>query len=117
MKIKFGDIIVIFFVIILAVIIYLIINKDGNTVVIEANGEIIASFPLDDNREYVYQGEFKNVITIKNEKVYVSFSDCPDKVCVHSGKIDASNNIICCLPNRVVVRIANGKSRTDVMSG
>lgn len=117
MKIKLGDIILIVLVIITAVMISVIVNRNGSNVVVEADGKVVAAFSLDDDREYVYRGDFKNVITVKDKKVYISYADCPDKTCVHSGKIDSVGRIICCLPNKLLVRISSDAAGMDVISG
>lgn len=37
--------------------------------------------------------------------VYFLHSDCPDKICIHSGKLTHVGQSAACLPNRVFVRI------------
>ncbi|HBE87040.1 MAG TPA: hypothetical protein DDW53_19330, partial [Lachnoclostridium sp.] len=35
----------------------------------------------------------------------ITEASCPDKVCVRTGKIHRSGELIVCLPNRVVITI------------
>lgn len=46
-----------------------------------------------------------NILTIEDGLVYMESADCPDQICVNTGKISLLNQTIICLPNRVVVEI------------
>ena len=46
----------------------------------------------------------KTVVHIHQGKVWVSDSPCPDKICIHMGKIPDNGGFIACLPNRVILR-------------
>ena len=37
-------------------------------------------------------------------------SDCPDKVCIHTGKIGTAGQFAACLPNEIVVKIVPADS-------
>jgi len=43
-------------------------------------------------------------VHIQQGRVWVSGSPCPDKVCIHMGKIPDNGGFIACLPNRVIIR-------------
>ena len=82
-------------------------NRSADTVVITVNGEKLAEFPLDEDIEYWIngsQGE-KNLLIIKDGAAYITEANCPDKVCVHSGRAEELKPITC-LPNKVVVTIS-----------
>jgi len=52
--------------------------------------------------------EVKGVtVVIENGCVYVSDSDCDDKICVNTGRISRSGQSVVCLPKKVSVRIVN----------
>jgi len=38
-------------------------------------------------------------------------SDCPDKVCIHTGKLRTAGQFAACLPNGIVVKIVPEKER------
>lgn len=40
-------------------------------------------------------------------------SDCPDKVCVHAGKLHQVGQSAACLPNGLVLKIVPAKDRED----
>jgi hypothetical protein len=44
--------------------------------------------------------------SVKNGAIAFVESDCPDKVCVHTGYISKPGQAAVCLPNRVAVRIS-----------
>ena len=118
MKIKFGDVIIVFVIIVCAVLLFCINFSDGDTVFVEVDGKVVNSFSVNKSTEFVYEGIYINVIRIQDGAVSIVKSDCPDNTCVHTGKIKSSQKVICCLPNKLVIRIAkNNKSGTDVVSG
>lgn len=47
------------------------------------------------------------------EKGGISFSgaDCPDKLCVKSGRLSKNGDTAACVPNKVVVKIENKKEK------
>ncbi len=52
------------------------------------------------------------------EKDGISFenSTCPDKLCVHSGKLSKSGDTMACVPQKVVVIIKSSKNSFDAVS-
>lgn len=48
----------------------------------------------------------------------MKWADCPDKLCIHQGKISHTGETIACLPNRVTVRVISGAaSNVDSIAG
>jgi hypothetical protein len=57
-------------------------------------------------------------VTSENGEIYIEESDCPDKVCVRSGRISKSGEGIICAPNRVAIKINGEKGNLpDAMTG
>ena len=54
-------------------------------------------------------------IACDGKYVFFSHSDCPDKVCVRSGKMKTAGQWAACLPNKTVVKII-GKEKVDTVS-
>ena len=50
-----------------------------------------------------------NHLIIKGGEVWVSEATCPDKICVHQGKIHMDGEIIVCLPNKMTAQIKSVK--------
>lgn len=115
------DIILVLSMVIIAAAAFLIINyavkKDGRYAVIKVDGQEIKT--LDLNREETtievngYQGGV-NRIVIKDGKVSMTEADCPDELCVKTGKISRTGETIVCLPHRVVVEI-KGSQKDDAV--
>ena len=76
---------------------------------IRADGEVVAEYPLSENREEVFvaEGGGYNRIVIKDGTVCVSEADCPDKNCVHKGAVSEVNETIICLPHKLVIEVVN----------
>lgn len=119
-KIKIGDI---FFVVILVIIIALSAlplffansQSEGSTVCIEIDGEKYSEMPLNvDNKVYI---ENIGVVIIENMQVRIEDSQCKDKLCERMGNISRSYQSIICLPNKVIIRIANGINEFDDVAG
>ena len=78
------------------------------TVLFDVNGDYVEVIVDNHDGEYqVDDGEYSNIITIKNREVYMKSSDCPDQICVKQGKIKKQGESIICLPHKLVIRIAS----------
>lgn len=40
-------------------------------------------------------------------------SDCPDKVCIHAGKLKTTGQFAACLPNGIVIKLVPEKERGE----
>ena len=87
-------------------------NESGSVVKIYQEGELIRELSLNTDVEFVVQGDYENVVTIRDGKAGITQSDCPGADCVHSGWIGEPGRSIVCLPNRVEIRI-EGASEVD----
>ena len=55
---------------------------------------------------------------ISGGEAFMKWADCPDKLCIHQGKISHTGETIACLPNRVTVRVISGAaSNVDSIAG
>ncbi|MBO5929134.1 MAG: NusG domain II-containing protein [Clostridia bacterium] len=52
-------------------------------------------------------------IQIENGRARVAHSDCPDRLCVHSGWLSQSGQAAVCVPAAVSVRIVGGEAAVD----
>jgi hypothetical protein len=89
-------------------------KSSGEVVVIEVDGKLYGEYDLNTveipktieiETNYGY-----NNIKILNEGIIMYESNCPDQICVNSGIINKANEMIVCLPNRVVVRIESSSN-------
>ncbi len=85
--------------------------KGQNKIEITVDGEVYDIIPLTRDMEDVsreVQGFIGTTyIEISGSRARVTFSDCPDKICVHSSWINKPGQMIVCLPNRVVVQMTS----------
>ena len=119
MTLKFckADILAIAMVAALAILVSIIFwtsvgSEEGNMVMIYQEGKLIQELSLDHDTEFVIEGDYENVVTVKGGKAAITKSDCPGTDCVHSGWIHEAGRSIVCLPNRVELRI-EGASEVD----
>ncbi|MBI5195991.1 MAG: NusG domain II-containing protein [Nitrospirae bacterium] len=81
----------------------------GNLVKIASDNKIAYVLPLDEAETVTVKGAAgDSVIEIKNRKVRMKESPCPNKLCVRQGWIESG--AIVCVPNRVVVTISNDEN-------
>jgi len=81
-------------------------HSGGEYVVVEREGSEICRVPLDVERTVEVYGKLGRMeIRIEGGRARVVQSPCPLKLCVSSGPIGTSGQMIVCIPNAVVVRI------------
>ena len=110
---KKNDFILIIAVILIGIVLFVVTGtstENGDTVIITRGGEIFGEYPLDTTTKIDINGT--NTAIIENGTVYMQSADCPDKLCVHQGKISDSSKKIVCLPNKVVIEVTK-KSEID----
>ena len=118
----FVIILSVFFVAIASIILLNTIVYAGRAdgVIIEVNGKLYAKYDFSSissqkmveiNTEYGY-----NVLEVQaSGKVRVTEASCPDQLDVLMGFISRPNQMLVCLPNRLVVRLV-GKPEIDIVS-
>lgn len=109
LKFRPGDLIAAAAIAVLAGAVALIFFTGRSTGPAEAeirqNGELIDTIPLDTDTEFTIEGDYINVVTVRNGEIAITSSDCPGEDCVHSGWRSTSGQSIVCLPNLVEIRI------------
>lgn len=86
--------------------------------VITVDGKQYGSYDL--NRDQTVSvkdsdGKETNRLRISGGKAKMIYADCPDKICMHEQAIDADQETIVCLPNKVVVTVKSSK-KSDIDS-
>ena len=105
-----NDIILITSILIIIAIFFLVLflnQKSDNLVCqIYKNDELVNEVRLDHDEQIKIETT-DGYVLINITKDYVEFleSTCPDKVCVHQGKINKSGQTITCLPNKIYVKL------------
>lgn len=88
-------------------------NSDQKYISIQVDGQEVKKIIFDKKiigKTIPMETEFGyNLIEIGDGKVRVIEADCPDKLDVKQGYISEPNEIIVCLPNRLVIEIIGGE--------
>ncbi|MCB5257559.1 MAG: NusG domain II-containing protein [Candidatus Cloacimonadaceae bacterium] len=108
-----ADLFIILIAIIAIVIsgILVVKKEDDRTVYIYKNNQLIGVYPL--QQDQVIKIDKHNTIEIKDSKVRMLYSDCPNQNCVRQGWGDILP--IICLPNKVVVEIHSKDSKRPLI--
>jgi hypothetical protein len=90
----------------------------GDAVIIEVKGLVVQRLDLNTSQEITIIGAIgKTTVKIESGAAQVVHSDCPEKICVKTGKITHAGEIIVCVPNKVVVKIiGKQKNSYDVIT-
>lgn len=91
--------------------------QSGTIAEITKDGKVIEQIPLSDATKPITVNLGGNVVVIENDGVRMKSASCPDKLCVHQGKIKSSLCPIVCLPNKVTVKIIDGGGDVDAVTG
>lgn len=85
----------------------LINHGRADSVFVLQDGEVIASYPLSEDRTAIisYGENEYNLLMISDEAVFVSDADCPDRLCVSQKAISRKGESIICLPHKLVIVI------------
>ncbi len=89
-------------------------GQSGDVVEITVERKTVAVYPLGKPFEI----NLGNGVTISGdgEYAYFSHSDCPDKVCINTGKLSLSGEWAACLPNKTVIKIKGKDGGADTVS-
>ena len=69
-------------------------------------GNEVTEYSLSENKTVeIENGGIKLTVVIENGAVYVKSSDCHDAICVDTGKINKTGQVIVCAPAMVAIRI------------
>lgn len=112
--INFIFIIAVVLIFVISLVVTNLLKEEGDTVLIYHNSELFKSVPISQNSE-INVGN-TNTVVIENGYAYMKSASCPDKTCVHTGKIKDTSRDIICLPNKVRVEVTK-KSAIDAVSG
>lgn len=80
-------------------------RKPGSNAVITIDNETKITMNLTEKKKtesFELEGA---VIEVRNGKIGVIGSDCPDKICVHTGFISKKGEKIVCLPKKLIIEI------------
>jgi len=75
---------------------------------VSVDGQVIQELPLNQDTDLTIEGVDggSNHLVIQNGIAWVDDASCPDRICIHQGKIQLTGQIIVCLPNRTIIKVA-----------
>jgi len=77
----------------------------------------VLEYSLNDDRTIEVEGPLgTETVIIRDGKVWVSDSPCPEKICIKMGKKWRSGEQIVCVPNRVVIDILGENRSFDAIA-
>lgn len=110
---KKNDFILISVILVVATAIFLFIPKENADIAtITVDGKLYATVALDKDRQISINDT--NVARVENGEIYMESATCPDKLCVHQGRISDSSKKIICLPNKVIIEAVR-ESKIDTV--
>jgi hypothetical protein len=82
------------------------------------DGKKIRHISLSDVKKVIEMQGLKGpfVFEIRDGKVRMKDSACPNKLCVKMGWISQEGQVVCCIPNRVVLKIIGEKEIFDALA-
>lgn len=92
------------------------LKPDGNQVEIYVDGTLKYTYSLSEERTITIDDTGHNVIQIKDGKVTMLESDCPNQYCVTNGSISKVGQQIVCLPHKLVVVITGDGEAIDAQT-
>ncbi len=121
--IKKTDLIIILAIVLVAFSVFLLYNSfyssENVTAYIYHKDKVLREIDLPTFPPEVFSfDENKNVVFEIHEDKSISFraSDCPDQVCVHTGKLHVHGENAACLPNEFFIRLENSQnSEVDII--
>ncbi len=121
-KINKYDIGLIVFIIVINVYLILYggkaaVNSTIKTAYIYSNNQLFGEYTLTEGfkDEITIETEIGyNIIHIENGQIWIHEASCPDKICIHQGKISDNGEIIVCLPNRMLIKVVDESDESEI---
>lgn len=117
---KKTDLIIITVIIVAAAIMWFIYENRFLSVPAKAEiyyfSTLVETINLSDKQQKTFTiPQNENVVFLLDNDGNIQFikSDCPDKVCVKTGKIHMVGQNAACLPNGIVIKIVPGSERSE----
>ncbi len=111
------DLIIIALVLVVAFLsVFQFLKNSDLSAVVRENGKIVDTIKLSTvNNDFVrvYSEDYNVTVKFTKDGAEVVSSHCPDKLCVHSGKITRSGQSIVCLPAKISVSLESADENID----
>ena len=118
-SLKTGDLVLVLVLGLLTLVSWGLLHQrgSGSRVLIYQDGKETADISLNSDRTVQVEGPLGiSVIEVKNGKVRMLKSPCPQQICVHMGQISKPHSSIVCVPNRVMILIPADHDSLDAIT-
>lgn len=92
-------------------------SADGDVIVIHRGDEIVEEIDLSDVDKSYTVDLGTNTVLIEKDGATVTKAKCPDKICVHTGKITKNGEAIICAPNKIMIEFKGNDKEVDAVAG
>lgn len=90
-------------------------GKKGGQLTVTIDGDVYETYDLSKDQVITIEDAAGyNCFEIKNGTVRMLEADCPDQYCVKHSEISKENEMIVCLPHKVVLEITEGEEQREV---
>ena len=117
---KRSDVVIIAVILVLSLVFGLVYDQISKGKATKAEiyyySQLIETVPLDTGKERDFSlKQNPNIIFHLDKQGNIAFvaSDCPDKICVKTGKLHRVGEYAACLPNGVILKIVPSGDRND----
>ncbi|HOV70276.1 MAG TPA: NusG domain II-containing protein [Clostridia bacterium] len=121
-----SDILIVLLIVVISVSAWFIYNSVASKKKARAEiwyySELVATIDLDTGEDKTFSiPQNSNVIfhLYPDGKICFEQSDCPDKICILTGKISVAGQSAACLPNGIILKIVSDKpdkNKPDIIS-
>lgn len=92
------------------------VKKGKKIAYVYSDNRLVGEYTLTEG----YKKEFKveggsghNTVHIEDGEIWIQEATCPDKICLHQGKISNDGELIVCLPNKLMITIEDNEEKED----
>ncbi len=114
------DLIIVGVIAVIGFLLWFLVNgtegKTGAYAEIYYRSQLVKTVSLSEGKEESFSvGELPNVVFHLYGDGSIAFieSDCPDKICIRSGKLHLAGQTAACLPNEVYIKIVSAQKDPD----
>ena len=106
---KWGDFVIIGAVLLLAgaMLAFFATKASGDTLYAEVwqDDRLVERVELTDTTDRTIDLDGHNVIVLWGKTAVMQSADCPDQVCVRTGRLTRAGQVAVCLPHRVILKL------------
>lgn len=120
---KTKDVILLAALLIVAIISFFIIHSKPNenleAVIVKDNQtyKIINLNEVEQPYQINIDGSIPVIISVEKNSIYFKNSECPDKICVNTGRLSKAGDIAVCLPAKVSIELRGNQKEFDSITG